>query len=56
MDTWGPLEPLLAAYNAEHDRCIVPIFVEINNGYAGYSGRSPSTDVAQLIAPAFGCA
>ena len=56
MDTWGVLEPLVAEFNARHDRCIVPIFVEINNGYSGVGGPSPSSDIAQLLAPALGAA
>ena len=56
MDTWAVLEPLVAAYNAEHEQCIVPLFVEINNGYAGLGGPGVSSDVAQLVAPALGAA
>jgi hypothetical protein len=54
MDAWGVLEPLVARFNAGHDACIVPIFVEINNGYSGFGGPSTSADVAQLLAPALG--
>ena len=56
MDTWAVLEPLVSAYNTSHDRCIVPIFIEINNGYAGLTGTKPGKDVAQAVAPLSGAA
>ena len=54
MDTWSVLEPLVSAYNTSHDRCIVPILIEINNGYAGLTGSKPGKDVAQAVAPLSG--
>ncbi len=54
VDTWSVLEPLVSAYNASHDRCIVPILIEINNGYAGLTGSKPGKDVAQAVAPLSG--
>ena len=54
MDTWSVLEPLVSAYNTTHDRCIVPILIEINNGYAGLTGSKPGKDVAQAVAPLSG--
>ncbi|MEO8264216.1 MAG: hypothetical protein ABI706_01770 [Ilumatobacteraceae bacterium] len=54
MDTWSVLEPLVSAYNTSHDRCIVPILIEINNGYAGLAGSKPGKDVAQAVAPLIG--
>ncbi len=54
MDTWSVLEPLVSGYNTSHDRCIVPILIEINNGYAGLTGSKPGKDVAQVVAPLSG--
>lgn len=54
MDTWSVLEPLVSAYNTTHDRCIVPMLIEINNGYAGSTGSTPGKDVAQVVAPLSG--
>ena len=54
MDTWSVLEPLVSAYNTSHDRCIVPILIEINNGYAGLTGSKPGKDVSQAVAPLSG--
>lgn len=56
MDSWAVLEPLVAAFNASHDQCIVPIFVEINTGYTGFDAPSSAADVAQIIAPPLGAA
>ncbi len=56
MDSWAALDPLVAEFNASHDQCIVPIFVEINTGYSGFGGPSAAADVAQIIAPPLGAA
>ena len=56
MDKWAALDPLVAKFNTSHDRCIVPIFVEINTGYSGFGGPSGASDVAQIIAPPLGAA
>jgi hypothetical protein len=56
MDAYSALEPLVDQFNAGHDRCIVPILVEINNGYAGFGAPGSAGDVAQLVAPALGAA
>ena len=54
MDSWAALQPLVADFNASHNQCIVPIFVEINTGYSGFGGPSAAGDVAQIIAPPLG--
>ncbi|HET9542591.1 MAG TPA: hypothetical protein VFP02_05900 [Acidimicrobiales bacterium] len=56
MDSWAALDPLVAEFNASHDQCVVPIFVEINTGYSGFGGPSAAGDVAQIIAPPLGAA
>ncbi len=56
MDTWRVLQPLVTAYNQRNDHCIVPIFLEINNGYSGYGSAGPASAAAQLVAPLLGAA
>jgi hypothetical protein len=56
VDAWSVLEPLVERYNESHDRCVVPILLEIATGYAGLNAPEQSSNAAQLVAPAIGAA
>jgi hypothetical protein len=53
-DVWSVLDPLIEEHNRTSDRCIVPLLVEIDNGYANRGAASSTTSLYQLTAPVTG--
>jgi hypothetical protein len=54
-DVWGVLEPLVAEHNASGGgTCVVPFFVEIDNGYRNRAGSGSDSGLRQLLAPLTG--
>ncbi len=51
MDLWASLEPLIAEFNRTHDRCVVPLLVEIDNGHRNRGASAPPSPGSQLLAP-----
>ena len=54
LDLWSVLEPLIAEFNRTHDHCIVPLFVEIDNGHRNRGAAAPAEPGSQLTAPISG--
>jgi hypothetical protein len=54
-DVWEVLEPLVAAHNAAGGTsCVVPFFVEIDNGYRNRAASSSDGGLRQMLAPLTG--
>jgi hypothetical protein len=60
-ELWQRLEPRIEAFNEEHDACVVPFLIQIDNGYenpgAAPAGTSPNevlVPIQTLIASQFG--
>lgn len=55
LETWEAIEPMVRRINADPSKpCVVPVLLEIGNGYAGLQGQSTAADVSQLLAPVVG--
>ncbi len=54
-DVWDVLEPLVVEHNAAgHATCVVPFYVEIDNGYRNRAGSTGDGRLRQMLAPLTG--
>lgn len=50
-ETWNGLRRHVERYNASHDSCIVPFFIQIDNGYESPSSSGIGSSPVELLVP-----
>ena len=56
LETWSEIAPLVAQHNKTMPTCIVPVFIEIDNGYRNRNATAAPGRLGQLLAPLTGAA
>ncbi len=54
LETWSEVAPLVAQHNKTMPTCIVPVFIEIDNGYRNRNATAAPGRLGQLLAPLTG--
>ena len=56
LETWSEVAPLVAQHNNTMPTCIVPVFIEIDNGYRNRNATAAPGRLGQMLAPLTGAA
>ncbi len=54
IETWSQIAPLVERFNQTRDTCIVPVFIEIDNGHRNRNAAGEPGKLGQLLAPLSG--